>query len=248
MLERTCLQNTDIYRRLNKQNPSMRALLVEDDLMLADGLKDVFSKIGYGLDHVTSAESGITAVRLTAFDLLLVDLGLPRMDGIALIRTLRAQAQKMPIMVISARDAIEERVKALNEGADDYLLKPFDTTELIARVQALIRRSQSMTHSIMALGALTLDTATRQAVLHGTPFPLTRREWHLLESLMLATPKVLSKEKLADSLSQWDKEISINAIEIYVSRLRGKLLGSGIEIRTLRGVGYRLELAHATDQ
>lgn len=114
--------------------------------------------------------------------------------------------------------------------------------ELIARVQALIRRSQSMTHSQMTLEPLTLDTGTQEAQLHKTPLHLTRREWHLIEALMLAAPKVIAKEKLADSLSQWDKEISINAIEIYISRLRNKFQSSGIEIRTLRGVGYRLEV------
>jgi DNA-binding response OmpR family regulator len=222
----------------------MRALLVEDDLMLADGLKDIFAKTGYGLDHVLNAESALTATRLTHYDLLVVDLGLPHMDGITLIRNLRQAHQKMPILILSARDSIEDRVKGLNEGADDYMLKPFSAAELIARVQALIRRSQSMTQSQMTLGPLTLDTSLQEAQLHQTPLHLTRREWHLMEAMMLAAPKVIAKEKLADSLSQWDKEISINAVEIYISRLRSKLQGNGIEIRTLRGVGYRLELTH----
>ena len=220
----------------------MRALLVEDDLMLTDGLKDIFAKTGYGLDHVPSAELAITASRMTRYDLLVVDLGLPRMDGITLIRTLRQAQHKMPILILSARDSINDRVKGLNEGADDYMLKPFAGAELIARVQALIRRSQSMAHSQMTLGPLTLDTSSQEAQLNQTPLHLTRREWHLLEALMLAAPKVIAKEKLADSLSQWDKEISINAVEIYISRLRNKLQGNDIEIRTLRGVGYRLEL------
>jgi DNA-binding response OmpR family regulator len=163
------------------------------------------------------------------------------MDGITLIRTLRQNQHKMPILILSARDSIEDRVKGLNQGADDYMLKPFSAAELIARVQALIRRSQSMAHAQMALGPLTLDASTQEARLGGEPLNLTRREWHLMEAMMLAAPKIISKEKLADSLSHWDKEISINAIEIIISRLRNKLQGHGILIRTLRGVGYRLE-------
>lgn len=223
----------------------MRVLLVEDDPMLADGLRDIFSRLGYGLDHVTQAESALTAAQLTPFDLLIADLGLPKMDGITLIRTLRMQGHKMPILILSARDTVNDRVRGLNEGADDYLLKPFASAELIARVQALVRRSQSITHSRMVLGPLVLDTATQEATLNQEALLLTRREWHLIEALLLAAPKVLPKGKLADSLSHWDKEISTNAIEIYVSRLRGKLQGSGVQIRTLRGVGYRLELSDA---
>jgi len=220
----------------------MRLLLVEDDGMLADGLRTIFAKSGYGLDHVANAESALTAVRLTSFDLLIVDLGLPRMDGIALIRMLRMQGYASPMLILSARDDVNDRVTGLNAGADDYLLKPFASAELLARVQALIRRSQSIAHSKMTLGPLSMDTASHQATLHEAPLLLTKREWNLLQALLLATPKVLTKDKLAQSLSQWDKEISINAIEIYVSRLRAKLDGSHVSVRTVRGVGYRLEL------
>lgn len=223
----------------------MRILLVEDDLLLADGLKDVFIGIGYGLDHVTSAELAITAIRLTAFDLLIADLGLPRMDGITLIRTLRSQEFKIPILILSARDAVEERVKGLNEGADDFMLKPFDSSELLARVQALIRRSRLLTHSEISIGPLLIDLANQEARLNNTHLPLSGREWHVLQALVLAVPNAASKARIANSLSRWDREVSENAVEIYVSRLRLKLQFGGVRVRTLRGIGYRLECDEA---
>lgn len=221
----------------------MRVLLVEDDAMLADGLRDVFTGMGFSLDHLSAAEPALGAVDLTHFDMLVVDLGLPGMDGLELVRRVRARGHKVPIMILTARDALEDRVRGLNEGADDYLVKPFAMPELMARTQALIRRSQSNAQSVIALGPLTLDIGTHEAQLNGELLALTGREWNVLQSLLLATPRVLTKTKLADSLSQWDKEITLNAVEIYVSRLRAKLQGSGVNIRTVRGIGYRLEEA-----
>lgn len=219
----------------------MRILLVEDDAMLADGLREQFASLGHALDHLAAAEPALVATELTQFDLVVVDLGLPGMDGLELVRRIRARRNKVPILILTARDALEDRVRGLNEGADDYLVKPFATPELTARVQALIRRSQSNAHSVISLGGLEMDLGQHEARLGSDPLTLTGREWNVLESLLLATPRVLGKAKLADSLSQWDKEISTNAVEIYVSRLRTKLLGSGVLIRTVRGIGYRLE-------
>ena len=220
----------------------MRVLLVEDDKMLADGLRDVFAGAGFMFDTLSTAESALGALELTAFDLVLVDLGLPGMSGLELVRRVRSRGSRVPILILTARDGLDDRVQGLNIGADDYMTKPFATRELIARVQALIRRSQSNSHSIISLGPLQMDMGVHDAHLGADPLPLTGREWDVLECLLLASPKVLSKTKLADSLSQWDREITTNAVEIYVSRLRTKLLGSGVSIRTVHGVGYRLEL------
>lgn len=219
----------------------MRVLLVEDDALLAEGLREVFAGIGFAIDHLNNAESALNATALVHYDLAVIDLGLPGMDGFELVRRVRARGDKVPILILTARDALEDRVRGLNHGADDYLVKPFAMPELVARTQALIRRSQSNAHSVISLGPLTLDTGLHEAHLGAVPLPLTGREWNVLLGLMLATPRVLSKKKLTDSLSQWDKEISANAVEIYVSRLRTKLQGQGVLIRTVRGIGYRLE-------
>ena len=219
----------------------MRVLLVEDDAMLADGLRELFVGLGFALDHLPAAEPALVATELTQFDLVVLDIGLPGMDGLELVRRIRSQRNKVPILILTARDALEDRVRGLNEGADDYLVKPFAMPELIARAQALIRRSQSNAQSVITLGALVMDIGQHEARLGAESLPLTGREWNVLESLLLATPRILSKAKLADSLSQWDKEISTNAVEIYVSRLRTKLQDSGVLIRTVRGIGYRLE-------
>ncbi|MCA0324908.1 MAG: response regulator transcription factor [Proteobacteria bacterium] len=219
----------------------MRILLVEDDAMLADGLREAFARLGYGVDHLARAEPALTAVALHDFDLLLLDIGLPDMDGLELLRRLRAAGHRLPVLMLTARDALQDRVAGLNLGADDYLVKPFAMPELIARVQALVRRSQSNAQSVMTLGELVMDIAAHQATLGGQALRLTKREWTLLERLLLAAPRVLSKQKLADSLSQWDKEITANAVEIYVSRLRAKLEHGTVLIRTVHGIGYRLE-------
>lgn len=223
----------------------MRVLLVEDDAMLADGLHDVFTSVGFMFDHLSAAEPAVGATELTQFDLVVIDLGLPGMNGFELIRRIRARGDKVPILILTARDALEDRVRGLNDGADDYMVKPFATQELIARAQALIRRSQSNTQSVISLGQLQMDIGVHEARLGPDLLQLTGREWNVLQSLLLAAPRVLSKNKLADSLSKWDKEITTNAVEIYVSRLRAKLLGSDVLIRTIHGVGYRLEASLA---
>jgi DNA-binding response OmpR family regulator len=219
----------------------MRVLLVEDDTMLAEGLREVFAGLGFAMDHLASAESAVGATALVHYDLAVVDLGLPGMDGLALVRRLRARGDTLPILILTARDALEDRVSGLNSGADDYLVKPFAMPELIARAQALIRRSQSNANSVISLGPLVMDIGLHKARLGADPLVLTGREWNVLLALMLATPRVLSKRKLTDSLSEWDKEITPNAVEIYVSRVRAKLQGHGVLIRTVRGIGYRLE-------
>lgn len=225
----------------------MRVLVVEDDLTLSEGLTEGLTRGGFQVDHVDAAEPAEGALGHTDYDLAIVDLGLPGMDGLELIRRLRNRGVLTPILILTARDGLDDRVVGLDVGGDDYLVKPFLLPELLARARALIRRSRAAASMVLSVGPLTLDVQRHSGTLAGEALELTGREWDVLEQLALATPRVVGKQKLADSLSQWDKEITPNAVEIYVSRLRGKLAGSGVGIRTVRGIGYRLELEGRDD-
>lgn len=219
----------------------MRILLVEDDALLAEGIREGLEKAGFTADHVLAAEPAESALELTHYDLAIVDIGLPRMNGLDLIRRLRRRGIRVPILILTARDALDDRIVGLDIGADDFMVKPFHLSELLARLRALIRRSRSATSSELNMGAIRLDLARRTATIRDLPIELTGREWEMLQQLMLACPNVVAKQKLVESLSEWDKELSSNAIEIYISRLRSKLNDSGVEIRTIRGIGYRLD-------
>ena len=219
----------------------MRILLVEDDELVAAGLREVLGGAGYAMDHLPSAAAAPDALAHGMHDLAIFDIGLPGMDGLSLLRKVRQAGMTLPVLMLTARDGLSDRVSGLNDGADDYLTKPFLLPELMARVKALIRRSRSVATSVISVGPLTLNMATHEASLHGQALSLTGRERSLLEALMLDAPKVVAKRKLADSLSCWDKELTDNAIEIYVSRLRAKLTEKGLALRTVRGIGYRLE-------
>ena len=223
----------------------MRVLVVEDDLTLAAGLVEALEREGFRVDHLGAAKPAEGAFGLTAYDLAIVDIGLPGMDGLELIRRVRRRGTLTPILILTARDALDDRVGGLDAGGDDYLLKPFLLPELLARVRALIRRSRAAASLMLQVGELALDVQAHRATLLGEALELTGREWNVLEQLALAVPRVVAKQKLADSLSQWDKEITPNAVEIYVSRLRAKLAGSRVGIRTVRGIGYRLEAGDA---
>lgn len=219
----------------------MRILLVEDDLLLAEGIREGLEKGGFAVDHLSAAEPAESTLELTHYDLAIVDIGLPKMNGHELIRRIRRRGISVPVLILTARDGMEDRIVGLDLGADDYMVKPFHLPELLARLRALIRRSRSASSSELSAGRLSLDLGSRIATIGSTPLELTGREWEILQQLMLASPKVVAKQKLVESLSEWDKEITANAIEIYVSRLRGKLTDSGVEIRTIRGIGYRLD-------
>ncbi len=219
----------------------MRILIVEDDAVLADGLTRTLRQSDYAVDHV---EDGIQADHVLAtqsYDLVILDLGLPKLDGFEVLRRLRRNGTRVPVLVLTARDALDDRVRGLDQGADDYMVKPFDLPELEARARSLIRRGQSGGGSVLSHGVLSLDTAGRRATLAGQPLDLSARELGVLEVLMMRSGRVVGKDQLAGQLYGWDEEVGANAIEVYVHRLRKKLETAGVSIRTIRGLGYLLE-------
>jgi DNA-binding response OmpR family regulator len=226
----------------------MRLLLVEDDVMVASGIKLGLTGAGYAVDWVGSAERAIEVTGAETFDLAVIDIGLPGMDGLALTQALRRGGHTMPVLILTARDALQDRVQGLDVGGDDYMVKPFELPELLARLRALLRRSQAATSATLSFGPLELDTALRQACVRPAgggatvPIELGPREWTVMEYLMLQAPKPANKDKLLQALTGWDKEITPNAVEVYISRLRGKLEPHGLALRSIRGFGYRLEL------
>lgn len=221
----------------------MRILVVEDDSLVASGLKQGLSQVGYTVDVADSAEAAEGFLQTEGFDLAVVDIGLPRADGLTLIRRLRSRGNPLPVLILSARGSMEDTISGLDIGADDYMTKPFRLPELSARIRALIRRAHSITDTCLRHNGLTLDTASRTATVNNQPLDLTNREWSILETLVIASPTVVSKHRLIQSLAGWDKDITPNAIEVHVSRLRGKLVEGCIEIRTVRGIGYRIDAA-----
>jgi len=221
--------------------PSMRVLLVEDDALLAQGIREGLERGGFSVDHLAAAEPAESALSLTHYDLAILDIGLPGMDGHELVRRIRARKLGLPILMLTARDGLEDRVRGLDLGSDDYMTKPFLLPELLARLRALLRRSRSALSSALQVGDVQLDLAQRTARQSGRTLELTRREWEILQQLMLASPRVVSKRQLVESLSEWDREITSNAVEIHVSRLRSKLQGGAVEILTVRGIGYRFD-------
>jgi DNA-binding response OmpR family regulator len=221
----------------------MRILLVDDEESIAAVVEEAFRRRGDNVDTLRSAEPATAALVGTDYDLAIIDIGLPRMDGFELVRNLRSRKLAVPVLLLTARDAVEDRVRGLNLGADDYLVKPFAVDELVARAQALVRRTRSATSTQLECGTLHMDLGRKECRLADRSVDLTAREWCVLELLLLATPGVVSKNKLVDSLGRWDREVSGNAVEIHVSRLRSKLAGGDVEVRTMRGLGYRLVAA-----
>ena len=220
--------------------------------MVASGIKLGLSGAGYAVDWVGTGERAEEVLRSEVFDAAIIDIGLPQMDGLELTRRLRRPdmaSRKMPVLILTARDALQDRVHGLDLGADDYMVKPFELPELLARLRARLRRSQAATSAVLSFGPVELDTANRRAsAVHDeqrTPIELGPREWTVLEYLLIHAPKPASKEKLLQALTGWDKEITPNAVEVYISRLRGKLEPHGVALRSIRGFGYRLELQGA---
>jgi two-component system OmpR family response regulator len=219
----------------------MRTLIVEDDPLLADGLAQLLRGAGFNADFVGSAEQAEAALAAESFDLMVLDISLPGMDGLELLTRLRARHNPIHVLMLTARDALNERVRGLNLGADDYLTKPFAAVELLARINALVRRSRGQAGQRREFGPLTLDEEARRAWLAGQPIELPQREWAILQFLIDNPERVLSKERIVAAICSWDRDMSVNAVEVYISRLRTKLEPGGIRIRTVRGLGYMLE-------
>lgn len=219
----------------------MRILLVEDDPLVADAIVRGLAGAGYVVDAVVDAESVQSRLDTTHYDLAIIDLGLPGEDGFTLVHRLRREGSSLPLLIVTARDGLDDRVNALDLGADDYLVKPFALPELAARCRALIRRATAATANEMQVGRLRIDLAGRRAIDNGgRVLDLTRREWSILECLAHHSGRVVSKERLIQAIVSWDEEISGNAIEVHVSRLRAKL-GEAATVRGIRGLGYRLD-------
>jgi two-component system OmpR family response regulator len=219
----------------------MRILLVEDDALLADGLARSLRQSGYVVEVAGDGKTADRWLENEAFDLTILDLGLPELDGSTVLQRLRARKQRTPVLILSARLAIEERVRLLDLGADDYVVKPVALVELEARVRALIRRGQTAPEPFITLGRLELDTVGKRAWLGGNALELTAREWAALEFLASRVNRIVNKEQFMQALYSWEEEITPNAIEKFISRLRSKLEPAGVTIRTVRGLGYYLE-------
>lgn len=219
----------------------MRILLAEDDALLADGLARALRQSGHQVDIAADGLAADQCLAGQGYELAILDLGLPGIDGSTVLQRLRERRQQTPVLVLSARMAIEERVRLLDLGADDYVVKPVAVAELEARVRALTRRGGGGGEGCIIVGALRLDTQGKRAWLGDEALDLTAREWAAVEFLASRLNRIVTKEQLMQSLYQWDDEITPNAIEKFISRLRNKLEPAGIIIRTVRGLGYYLE-------
>lgn len=219
----------------------MRILLVEDDRALAQALYTLLRQSGYAVDVVHDGASAEALAAAERFELVILDLNLPEMDGLATLRAMRARGNQASVMIITARGAPEDRVRGLDLGADDYLSKPFDIGEFEARVRSLLRRQMGLRSATVSFGALVLDQNSRSFTLAEQPLDLPARERDLLELLILKAGKVVGRETIVQSLTSMEDELSANAIEQYVSRLRKRLAPAGLGLRTARGIGYYLD-------
>lgn len=218
----------------------MRLLIVEDDAALARGLLKAFRGDGLAVDHVGTGQDALDVVKMEPYSAIVLDLGLPDLDGLIVLKRMRAMHVTTPILILTARDGTSDRVNGLDHGADDYLSKPFAVEELEARVRALIRRGQGSPDPVLTLGLLRLDRATGAAYLGDDVLDLTRRERSVLDTLAARVGTVVPKPRLAADVFDYDDAVSPNALEVYIGRLRRKLEKSGLEILTVRGLGYLL--------
>jgi two-component system OmpR family response regulator/two-component system response regulator TctD len=218
----------------------MRILLAEDDPVIADGVGRALRRSGFAVDHVAAGNDADAALASQPYDLVILDLGLPRLSGIEVLKRLRGRKSALPVLILTAQDGVDERVRGLDAGADDYMTKPFALPELEARVRALTRRGTGQPRCI-EVGDLTYDQADRVVKIRGELVELSAREIGLLEILILRVGRLVSKDQLVDHLCGWGEEVSSNAIEVYVHRLRKKLEVSGVRVVTVRGLGYCLE-------
>jgi two-component system OmpR family response regulator len=219
----------------------MRILLVEDDTMIGESVLDLLRAENYAVDWVKDGDMADTALRTQDYDLVLLDLGLPRRDGLQVLRSLRARRQRMPVLIATARDAVAQRIEGLDAGADDYVLKPYDLDELLARIRALLRRAAGRAEPVYEHKGVSINPLTREVTAEGRPVVLSAREWAVLEPLLARPGMVLSRAQLEEKLYSWKDEISSNAVEVYIHGLRKKL---GAElIQNVRGVGYMVPKA-----
>lgn len=224
----------------------MKLLLAEDDPTLADALSTQLRQAGYAVEHAPNGAVADYLLERQPFDIAVLDIGLPMMDGLAVLRRLRTSRPALPVLLLSARDTLDDRVAGLQAGADDYVSKPFDLPELLARLQALLRRHQAG-EAAQRVGALQLDSARRRASVDGNPVELSPREWELLELLVNQRDRVVTKDQIVQTWSGNPGEAvgAGNSIEVYIHRLRRKLEGARLQIRTVRGLGYLLETGAA---
>ncbi|AZS78419.1 MULTISPECIES: response regulator [Achromobacter] len=214
----------------------MRILLVEDDLMIGESVLDCLRAEHYAVDWVRDGNAAELALRTDTYDLILLDLGLPKRDGLALLRDLRTRKDRTPVLIATARDAVSDRIAGLDAGADDYIVKPYDVDELLARMRALIRRSAGRAEPVFEHDGITIDPQAHAAMVDGTPVALTAREWAVLEPLISRPGMIFSRAQLEEKLYSWKDSVSSNAVEVYIHGLRKKL-GSDL-IQNVRGVGY----------
>lgn len=217
----------------------MRLLLVEDDDLLGDAVKAGLTQFGYVVDWLKDGESARAAVKSESFEAIILDLGLPKLSGLGFLQAIRHDGNVTPVIILTARESIEDRVKGLDSGADDYLVKPFDLNELGARVRALVRRSTGRADATLHYRNVTLDPAAHAVYVDGILVNVPRREFSLLQKLLENSGQVLSREQLMQSLYGWDEEVDSNALEVHIHNLRKKLNAN--YIRTIRGVGYMVE-------
>ena len=215
---------------------TMRLLLVEDDPMIGEAVRDLLRAEGYAVDWANDGDMADAALATQAYDLVLLDLGLPRRDGLAVLRDLRARKDRTPVLIATARDGVAQRVQGLDAGADDYVLKPYDLEELLARIRALLLRAAGRAEPVYEHQGISVTPATREVLVQGRPVSLSAREWAVLEALIARPGTVLSRQQLEDKLYGWGGEISSNAVEVYVHGLRKKL-GAHL-VLNVRGLGY----------
>ena len=223
----------------------MRILIVEDDNMLAEAITRALKQASHMVQRACSGTEADGMLGVNEYDLVLLDLGLPQMDGFEVLKRLRARRSKVPVMILTVRDAVEDRVAGLDLGADDYLTKPFELSELEARVRALIRRANASASADILHGPLRLDTVGRRLFFNEAPVDLSARELSVVELLLLREGRVVTKQQIVDHLYGWEDTSSSNAVEVFVYRLRRKLEPSGVDIRTVRGMGYLIEKPNA---
>jgi two-component system response regulator QseB len=217
----------------------MRLLLIEDDELLGDAVKTGLTQFGYIIDWLKDGESARSALRTEIFELIILDLGLPKLSGIALLQTIRQEGNKTPVIILTARESVESRIKGLDSGADDYIIKPFDLNELSARIRALTRRSQGRADTVLHYRNVTLDPAAHSVTVDDQVLNVPRREFSLLQKLLENSGHVLSREQLMQSIYGWDEDVDSNALEVHIHNLRKKLNAN--YIRTIRGIGYMAE-------